>query len=303
MGCSGPRPAFVLLFCLLENTLPQFLQERSGEVRGLPRASISPLCAGPLCFYMILHLSTSSAGFLCPAPFPWRARWSICPGVPIYFLVPSDNCEDGHWGCLSAEACFGVFLTSGGFSSSGRKGEGGVLGCGHSCYGSVEPTALGTGSGRGQDEVMGVEDGGRTRRGQMSISGWLSSWDLDSELRCGFQSCVTLGQSLAQEQNGVVTKPSQVGWRANELQADDRTEGSARARSPPGRTGISGCAPKPCHSVATALTCPAPGCLRFWLRMLDSRRRGLNLDSILTGCSWQCPWLPILFIPHTGFRV
>lgn len=177
----------------------------------------SPLCAArPLCFYLILHLSTSSAGFLCPAPFPWRAQWSICPGAPICFLVPSDNCEDGHWGCLSAEACFGESLTSGGFSSSGRKGEGGVLGCGHSCYGSVEPTALGTGSGRVQDEVMGVEDGGGTRHGQMSISSWLSSWDLDSELRCGFQSCVTLGQSLAQEQNGVVTKPSQVGWRGGE---------------------------------------------------------------------------------------
>lgn len=128
---------------------------RSGVFLVLP---FLPLLPHPqLCFYLIPHLSTFSAGFLCSAPFPLRAQWSICPGEPICSLAPSDNCEDGHWGRLSAKACFGESLTSGGFRSSGRKGEGGILGYCHSYYGSVEPTALGNGSGRRQDKVMSVQ--------------------------------------------------------------------------------------------------------------------------------------------------
>lgn len=63
----------------------------------------------------------------------------------------------------------------------------------------------------------------------MIISGWLSSRDLDSELLCGFQSCVTLGQSLAQEQSGAVTKPSQAGWRSSGGQMNFRQMTELRA--------------------------------------------------------------------------
>lgn len=48
----------------------------------------------------------------------------------------------------------------------------------------------------------------------MSLCGWLSSWDV--EVWCGIQSCVTLGQSLVEEQSWGITKPSQVGGQGGE---------------------------------------------------------------------------------------
>lgn len=152
MGCSGLRPAFVLLFRLLEKTPSQSVYLSAGALgagQG-PSLSLHPPLRPPS-LYLIPHLSASSAGFLCPTPFPGRTQGNLRPGEPICSVVPSDTCEDAHWGCLSAEAGSGESLTSGGFGSSGGKGEGGVPGCGHSYYGGMEPRVLTASLGNRKD--------------------------------------------------------------------------------------------------------------------------------------------------------
>lgn len=124
MDCSGPRPTFVLLFCLRKNpsSVPvSFCRSPLGRSGAF---LVPPSPTPTACLYLIPHLSTSSAGFLCPALFPWWALQSVCPGVPICSLVPSDNWEDGHWGCLSDEAGFGESLISRGFRSSEKERSG-----------------------------------------------------------------------------------------------------------------------------------------------------------------------------------
>lgn len=175
-GSSGPRPAFVSL-CLLGETLPQSLWGGGGP-------SHPALPPWPLRLVLSRHFSASSAGVLplpsCAGPFPQPWGPHLFPGVPGQVMgVPDFKGLPGVLG----------------------KGTSGCPTCGPSADGGVEPLP---GSGSRQHQGVG---GDRPRCGQRSVSGWLSSRALEAWRRG--QSCVTLGQSLAQELPG-----QEEGWRA-----------------------------------------------------------------------------------------
>lgn len=143
IGHARPRPAFVVFFYLLEKTLPLSLWS-TGALHAPSHPGRSAIL-DPL--FLRLLRGFLVPALLCPASSP--AGWCLSPGEPICSLVPSDTHLAWERGVLSPGACCGESLTSGGFGSSGGRGEMGVPRCGH---GGVEPTALG-GPAQGVDRT------------------------------------------------------------------------------------------------------------------------------------------------------